>query len=110
MVTNWYQGCGYVRLFLPAYQNGYILNREELGGEIADAETARTDMLNSDVIVFHRPEEKKYLELAKMLKADGKKIVMDNDDTFNLEDNHPLADLTATAEKVQLKSRNDAIN
>jgi glycosyltransferase involved in cell wall biosynthesis len=37
---------------------------------------------NSDIVVFHRPEEPGKLELAKLLKQQGKKIVFDNDDTL----------------------------
>jgi hypothetical protein len=36
----------------------------------------------ADIVVFHRPEDAKKLELARLLKKAGKKIVMDNDDTY----------------------------
>jgi glycosyltransferase involved in cell wall biosynthesis len=35
----------------------------------------------SDVVVFHRPDDPKKLEAARLLKGIGKKIVFDNDDT-----------------------------
>jgi len=37
---------------------------------------------NADIVVFHRPEDPRKLDLARLLKKQGKKIVMDNDDTY----------------------------
>src|SRR3990167_7049025 len=39
-------------------------------------------VLNSDVVVFHRPNDDRALAVAEMLRKQGKKIVMDNDDTY----------------------------
>src|ERR1035437_6156039 len=39
-------------------------------------------LVDADVVVFHRPERDEYLIVARKLKEVGKKIVMDNDDTF----------------------------
>jgi glycosyltransferase involved in cell wall biosynthesis len=36
----------------------------------------------SDIVVFHRPEDANRLELIRILKKQGKKIVIDNDDTY----------------------------
>jgi glycosyltransferase involved in cell wall biosynthesis len=38
--------------------------------------------LDSDIVVFHRPESDQLLAVARALKAQGKKIVFDNDDTY----------------------------
>jgi glycosyltransferase involved in cell wall biosynthesis len=43
----------------------------------------------SDVIVFHRPMDKKQLQAAKLLKQAGKMIVMDNDDTYTADSGVP---------------------
>lgn len=57
-------------------------------------------------MVFHRAEEQEYHDLARLLKADGKKIVMDNDDTFKVETYHPLANFNADGSDVDnLKRR-----
>lgn len=98
MIMNNYKGCGYVRLQLPAYHNGWT---------VADTkEQVRDEIKSADVVVFHRPEEPEHLKLAKLLKADGKKIVMDNDDTFRLtEDPHPLCEFTPDAVEVSLNKR-----
>jgi len=102
MIPNGYKGCGYVRLQLPAWQNGFDM-----------AETVQ-EMLDkakyADVIVFHRPENKEYYDVAVMLKGLGKKIVMDNDDTFKIDDYHPLATFKPDAVEVGLKGRDDAIS
>lgn len=46
-----------------------------------------------------------------MLKADGKKIVMDNDDTFKVETYHPLANFNPDGSGVDnLKRREDNLN
>lgn len=39
-------------------------------------------VLDADVVVFHRPNDDRSLEIAKLLRKQGKKIVMDNDDTY----------------------------
>jgi glycosyltransferase involved in cell wall biosynthesis len=36
----------------------------------------------ADIVVFHRPEDARKLELIRILKKQGKKIVVDNDDTY----------------------------
>ncbi len=100
MITNGYKGCGYVRQLLPAYHNGFnIANTPQETLEQAKY---------ADVVVFHRPESDEYYRLAEMLKSDGKKIVMDNDDTFRLSW-HPLCQFTPDAVEVNLKTRAKAI-
>lgn len=37
---------------------------------------------DADIVVFHRPEDARKLELIRALKKLGKKIVVDNDDTY----------------------------
>jgi len=64
----------------------------------------------ADVVVFHRPEIEEYHTLARLLKKDGKKIVMDNDDTFRIEDYHPLAGFMPDGFQVNIRKRNSSIN
>ena len=100
MVQNSYKGCGYVRMKLPAYHNGY---------DIVDTKNDfKEKAMNADVIVFHRPEDPTYYDIAKILKEAGKKIVMDNDDTFILSW-HPLCQFTPEAVKVDLEKRKNSI-
>ena len=100
MITNNYKGCGYVRFKLPAWNNGFELAETK--------EEVRDKVENADVVVFHRPESIEHYNLAEMLKKKGKKIVMDNDDTFRLSW-HPLCQFTPEAVEVSLKQRAEAI-
>ena len=85
-------GCNYVRIMLPTFHNGFYTDKPSLRGERLSAEEVRKAMEAASIVVFHRPENKRYHDLADMLKKDGKKIVMDNDDTFRIDDHHPLAE------------------
>jgi len=100
MISNNYKGCRYVRLSLPMYHCGFdiALTGEEM----------RNKGRHAEVIVFHRPEIKEHLALAKAMRGQGKKIVMDNDDTFRLS-YHPLCQFTPDAVEVELKNRQKAI-
>jgi glycosyltransferase involved in cell wall biosynthesis len=76
------QGCYVVRALLPLQANGWdgdlvSINPLEKTGE-AKAKAA----MHADVVVFHRPENPDKLQLARHLRAMGKKIVFDNDDTY----------------------------
>jgi len=110
LLGSGYAGCNYVRTQMPAYANGFLTNKKSLNADIDKPKTVVNEMMSADIIIFHRPETKESHELARIAKKDGKKIVMDNDDTFIIEDGHPLADLNTTGEKVLLKDRQDRIN
>jgi len=111
MLGSGYHGCNYVRIRIPAYANGFRTDKSSVYADADDKQKILDEMRGSDVIVFHRAEEQKYHDLARMLKRDGKKIVMDNDDTFKLEGYHPLGNFTADGKKVDnLKRRSDNIN
>lgn len=43
----------------------------------------------SDIVVFQRPLQQEMLEAALLLKEEGKKIVMDNDDTYTQQNGMP---------------------
>lgn len=91
MIHSGYGGCSYVRIYLPCIHNGFRTDKPSRYDNKVTIPTVREEIMNADVVVFHRAEEPQYHALARMLKRDGKKIVMDNDDTFQLEDSHPLA-------------------
>jgi len=109
MVNSSYNGCCYVRILLPSFHNGFLLNKSNIAGEIDKPDVMQKKLAMADIVVFHRPEEKEFLELAKVLKATGKKVVMDNDDTFKIEDHYPLAGLNPQGVKVVLENRDKAI-
>lgn len=110
MICSGYDGCNKVRINLPCIHNGYKTDKPNLAEPRRDLRDIKMEMLGSDVVVFHRAEEQTYHDLAKMLKGDGKKIVMDNDDTFLIEDHHPLANFNPDGtQQENLKRRNDNI-
>ena len=90
MINSGYDGCNYVRIMLPTFHNGFYTDKPSLRGERLSVGEVRKSMEAASIVVFHRPENKRYHDLADILKKDGKKIVMDNDDTFRIDDNHPL--------------------
>ena len=107
-INSGYDGCNKVRMNLPCIHNGYKTDRPSLAHPRRPLNEIKEELMSADVVVFHRAEEQTYHDLAKMLKADGKKIVMDNDDTFLLEDYHPLAQFNPDGTAVDnLKRRND---
>ena len=109
MLGSGYDGCNYVRINLPAFANGFDTNNGKRESQFAKEVLA--GVRSADVVVFHRAEEQGYHNLARLLKNDGKKIVMDNDDTFKLDDHHPLANFNPDGTKVDnLQRRSDNID
>jgi glycosyltransferase involved in cell wall biosynthesis len=110
MIGSGYDGCNYYRIMLPAWHNGFYLDRPTLAHKRGEIENIKGLLDKADVVVFHRPENEKYHRLADLLKKDGKKIVMDNDDTFKLTDIHPLACFKPDATKAKLNQRDESID
>jgi glycosyltransferase involved in cell wall biosynthesis len=75
-------GCYTVRCLLPLIANGWDGDKTSLSGTEISPEKKTQAVKNADIVVFHRPETADKLEMAKMLKSIGKKIVFDNDDTY----------------------------
>lgn len=77
-----YEGCYYVRCLLPQIHNGWDGDRVNLTQEPKLNDEVFREAMQSDIIVFHRPIQTEKVEAMKLLKTYGKKIVMDNDDTY----------------------------
>ena len=107
MIGSGYDGCNYPRIYLPATHNGYWTDKPNLREDKINIKGIREQLQNADVVVFHRAEEQTYHNLAKLLKNDGKKIVMDNDDTFKLDDYHPLANFNPDGTMVDNLARRE---
>ncbi len=75
-----------VRCLFPLQANGWDGDRTTFLLKQTTPEDKARASLASEIVVFHRPIAKQLLELARILKGQGKKIVMDNDDTLK-EDN-----------------------
>lgn len=77
---NW--GCYIVRSLLPLVANGWDGDNVSLNYHTKTPEDKARAAMAADIVVFHRPEDAKKLELIRILKKQGKKIVVDNDDTY----------------------------
>lgn len=75
--------CYYYRGYLPGVYSDQTVVSEFLrkDGDVSKARLTEK-ALEADVVVFQRPSSKPSLELAKLLKQRGKKIIFDNDDTY----------------------------
>lgn len=76
------EGCYLVRCLLPLQENGWNGDKTSLLEPVTTPDFKAKAAQQADVVVFHRPEQEKKLELARLLKQQGKKIVFDNDDTL----------------------------
>lgn len=81
-IGNRYDGCYYVRCYLPLLHNGWDGTKVSLQSQYADPQRMAQGALNADVVVFQRPDDPQRLESAKKLQEAGKIIVFDNDDTY----------------------------
>lgn len=81
-VTSGIQGCYIVRCLHPLVANGWDGDQTSIHFGRNTPENKSQAAQNADIVVFHRAEDKKKLELMHILKKMGKKIVYDNDDTY----------------------------
>lgn len=76
-------GCYIVRCLLPLVANGWDGDHTSIHPFNKTPENKAAAAKYTDIAVFHRPEDATKLTLARLLKKElGKKIVMDNDDTY----------------------------
>lgn len=83
-VINKYDGCYYVRCLLPQRHNGWRGDLMTMYDRPRDKQESAIECINSDVVVFHRPDSKERVESMKLLKQMGKVVVFDNDDTYKV--------------------------
>lgn len=76
------EGCYNVRCLFPLQVNGWDGDRTTFIANRMTPENKAKAAKDADIVVFHRPEEDGKLELMRLLKKIGKKIVFDNDDTY----------------------------
>lgn len=75
-------GCYNVRCLFPLQAGGWDGDRTTFIAYRMTPENKARAAQDAEVVVFHRPEDKNKLKLARLLKTLGKKIVFDNDDTY----------------------------
>lgn len=81
-ISSGIAGCYNVRCLLPLIANGWDGDQTSIHFGRKTAEDKLLATKQADIVVFHRPEDKKKLELMHILKKMGKKIIYDNDDTY----------------------------
>ncbi len=82
------EGCYYCRCMIPMIAGGWDGDKSSLREPHFTAESMAQACLDADVVVFHRPNDDRCLEIARLLREQGKKIVMDSDDTYKDVDGH----------------------
>ncbi len=80
--NSFLESCYAVRCLLPLQEGGWDGDRTSLLASRVSPEQQAQAVMDADVVVFHRPNDWRSLEIAKQLRAQGKKIVADNDDTY----------------------------
>jgi len=96
---NW--GCYIVRCLMPLIVNGWDGDQTSIHFGTKTPEDKMLATKQADILVFHRPEDANKLELARILKKQGKKIVFDNDDTYKDHESVRLNDYF-TKERVKM--------
>lgn len=94
-----YMGCYYYRCMLPLQANGWEGDLITLRSSLPKSEEATKSIMQSNIIVFQRPFEKANQELFIACKQAGKMCVVDNDDTYKVDDTMKLGEmLTAVSD------------
>lgn len=95
-----YDGCYYVRCLLPLVANGWDGEKTSMNGDRASNEQKLKGAMNADVVVFHRPDQRAMVDVIPLLRAYGKKVVFDNDDTYIPNSGIPTAMATLNTERI----------
>jgi len=110
MMGGAYMGCWYVRMFLPMIHNGWSGNYLGLKRQLKPAKIVEEEIKNADIVVFHRADTVEHHKIGMMLKQMGKKVVFDNDDTYQLDEYHPFFNLDEKGFKQNKIHLNNIIN
>jgi glycosyltransferase involved in cell wall biosynthesis len=100
-------GCYNVRCLFPLQANGWDGDITSIHADHKTPENKKDAALAADVVVFHRPEHPDKLELARILKTLGKKVVFDNDDTYK---DNSVVKLNQYMDKVRGENGMDKLN
>lgn len=100
-----YDGCYYYRGYLPGVYSDSDVIAEFRQGQLDGKKLFRLAM-DADVCVFQRPNTADRLQVAKLLKAKGKKIIFENDDTYLPDKGVPLSMLSSDRAREIAKQMN----
>ncbi len=109
-VGSLYQGCYYVRCWLPLFHNNWMGSRIGFSKDIISVKLATKEIGEADIVVFHRADTVEHHKIGMQLRALGKKIVFDNDDTYNLSEFHPFFGIDEKGFKESKRRKNNIIN
>jgi len=102
-------GAYFYRCYLPIkYLNKYSKKYEATGDvDIVTRERNKKpkEFQEADMVVFHRPNKPTFFKLGSMMKMRGRKVVMDNDDTFKLDFDHTIAKMWRGAIKEDISEQ-----
>lgn len=98
-----YESCYYVRCLIPMLANLWDGDKTSRSVGRPDSSKMLQGAMHADIVVFHRPMDTKMIEAAKLLKQAGKKIVMDNDDTYTRDSGVPLQMLSRLKNELKEK-------
>lgn len=101
-----YDGCYYYRGYMPGVYGGYTV-MPDFARKLYNDKQLTEKALEADVIVIQRPNEPIRVELAKLLKARGKKVVFDNDDTYLPDKGVPLSMLANDRQREIARKMNE---
>jgi glycosyltransferase involved in cell wall biosynthesis len=110
-VSSNLKSCYYVRCLLPLQANGWDGDVTSIKPHIREAQDKTQAAKHAEIVVFHRPDDTRKLELARILKGMNKKIVFDNDDTIKDDGGFKLNEFM-TEERLRrgLASMNETID
>lgn len=101
-IAGTYESCGYVRCIQPMQANGWDGDKITIHSQRPNPNKMMQGAMNADIVVFHRPVQKEMYEAALLLKEAGKKIVMDNDDTYKANAGVPVQMFGKDREKLDV--------
>jgi glycosyltransferase involved in cell wall biosynthesis len=100
-----YDGCYYYRCYMPGI-HGDMSVVLDFARKDYKPEQLIQQAMEADIIVIQRPNEPVRYEIAKALKARGKKIVFENDDTYLPDKGIPLSMLSSDKQRDIAKKMN----
>lgn len=98
-----YDSCYYVRCLVPMLANLWDGDRTSMHKKKSDPVYMMQGAMDADVIVYHRPVTDDAYESAILLQQAGKKIVMDNDDTYRKDSGVPIQMLSRLKDTLSEK-------
>lgn len=110
MMGSDYMGCWYVRQFLPMLVNGWWGSYRGLIKKRKPTNQIMQEAMLSDIVVFHRADSVNHHMVAMELKKAGKKIVFDNDDTYNIDKTHAFYNLDSAGFEQNTEYINNITN